>query len=759
MRDKRRLRWVIGLVVVAGLFVWYRKKKAADAAALEFPPETAQVTRGEIRQTVVASGIIEPETKVEVKSNAGGEVTELFVDVGDVVTAGDLLAKIDPEDSLTAVRTAGADLSAAVAGVQQSRASLAIERDSYPAQLKNAEEAVKAALARKRQAEENLAMARASADADVLSADESLRAAQARTASTELTNQRDDSQLDLVIADSRQNEIEAAARLAQAEANLSYQRETQETDLTRARQAVTAAEARLRVAQVQAETRPANAAAQVREARAGLTQAEQRLNRLQEATLPENTASVRGEYEASRALLANAETELQRQRSLLEKGFVGRAVVDQAQVDLAAAQGRFAVAEQALRSLGTQQTADVEEAKASVQQAEAALERARQNERDAGSAADDLAAAQAALAQSRAELRAAEAGATQVAVRERELEAAQSALVRAQSAVRQAEARRVEPAVRGHGLTEAQAAQAQAQAQREVALADRRQVAIRAAELEAAQSSLEQARASLRQVMAERPRVTERAAALSQAQASIARREAELSNAQEQLNDTTIVAPRDGVVIERFVEEGTIITSGRSSVTEGTRILTIADITRLYCLASIDEADVAKVQPGQRASLSVESYQEQQFEAVVRKVYPQGVTESDVTLFTVELEVKPGEFELRPGMTAEIEIETMVKDNVLTVPSEAVREGPRGFVVMVDKGGEEPEEVPVEVGIQTFDAVEIMGGIEEGATIIVSMGGPPEGEGNGGPGGPGGGQSDAQRNLRRGFRSMGGGPR
>ena len=87
--------------------------------AEEVTYRTAEAERQDLRQTVSATGIVQPLTVVDIKSRAGGEVKVLAVDVGTVVKPGDLIARIDPTDSQTTYNQAEADVSAAQARVTQ----------------------------------------------------------------------------------------------------------------------------------------------------------------------------------------------------------------------------------------------------------------------------------------------------------------------------------------------------------------------------------------------------------------------------------------------------------------------------------------------------------------------------------------------------------------------------------------------------------------------------------------------------------------
>jgi macrolide-specific efflux system membrane fusion protein len=122
--DMRRLAlWLcIVLVAGAGIAVWARGRigQGADPADRQI----VRVERGAVELTVSADGTLKPLTTVIVKSYAGGQVDVLAVDVGDRVRAGDLIAKIDPTDSLTTYEQARADLDAAEAKLSESRPSL-----------------------------------------------------------------------------------------------------------------------------------------------------------------------------------------------------------------------------------------------------------------------------------------------------------------------------------------------------------------------------------------------------------------------------------------------------------------------------------------------------------------------------------------------------------------------------------------------------------------------------------------------------------
>lgn len=150
LRNRNTILWGIGILLVVS---WVIVSNIRAVKANEPMIQTARVERGTVVSSVSASGVLRPLTTVDVKSNAGGRVEVLAVDVGTVVKAGQLIAKIDPTDSQTALNQAEADLSAANARLSQSQESLLLQKEQSKSQIQQAEEAYQAARARLAQAE------------------------------------------------------------------------------------------------------------------------------------------------------------------------------------------------------------------------------------------------------------------------------------------------------------------------------------------------------------------------------------------------------------------------------------------------------------------------------------------------------------------------------------------------------------------------------------------------------------------------------
>lgn len=126
-KGKRFWIWVVGTAAILVLIAGTGLIKLAKGASLD-PNRVARVTRGDVAQSVVATGTIEPITKVEVKSKASGIVEKLFVDINNRVTKGQELAQLDKQEISDQVDAARAQLAAAEANVATYEANIAEDK-------------------------------------------------------------------------------------------------------------------------------------------------------------------------------------------------------------------------------------------------------------------------------------------------------------------------------------------------------------------------------------------------------------------------------------------------------------------------------------------------------------------------------------------------------------------------------------------------------------------------------------------------------
>ncbi len=122
-KKSRKLWWILGGIVLILLVVGILIAARRGDTKID-PAKLAKVERGNLARSVVATGKIEPITKVEVKSKASGIVKKLYVEYGDHVKAGQLLAELDRDEMLAQVRQAEAQLASAQATLKATRADL-----------------------------------------------------------------------------------------------------------------------------------------------------------------------------------------------------------------------------------------------------------------------------------------------------------------------------------------------------------------------------------------------------------------------------------------------------------------------------------------------------------------------------------------------------------------------------------------------------------------------------------------------------------
>ncbi len=156
------------------------------------------------------------------------------------------------------------------------------------------------------------------------------------------------------------------------------------------------------------------------------------------------------------------------------------------------------------------------------------------------------------------------------------------------------------------------------------------------------------------------------------AKASLVKARTNLQLASERLNDVAVAAPISGIVVEKTVEEGQIITSAKE-VTGGTILLRMADLGQVQVRTLVDETDIGAIKPGMPASIKVEAYPDREFEGEVLQIEPQAVVEQNVTLFAVLARIQNDDGLLLPGMNADVEMLIGRRPDVLTLENAAVK--------------------------------------------------------------------------------------
>lgn len=211
-------------------------------------------------------------------------------------------------------------------------------------------------------------------------------------------------------------------------------------------------------------------------------------------------------------------------------------------------------------------------------------------------------------------------------------------------------------------------------------------------------------------------------AEVARAKAQVAQAQAMLDRAEEDLRNSTILSPMDGIVLSRDVEVGDAVSSILVLGSQATKLFTLGDVSDVYVLGKVDEADIGKVYLGQPARIVVESFKDRKFYGKVTKISPLGVEKDNVTTFEVRVSIHNPGGELKANMTANAEIILEEKKNVLLVPEAALiyDRQRNSFVEVPDPtapGGR--RRVAVKTGISNGIKTELLAGLKEGDTVLL----------------------------------------
>jgi len=237
----------------------------------------------------------------------------------------------------------------------------------------------------------------------------------------------------------------------------------------------------------------------------------------------------------------------------------------------------------------------------------------------------------------------------------------------------------------------------------------------------AAQADWQSAQARVTDIASKKAEVEARQQDITMAEAQAETETLTLSDAEQRLADTTVTAPIDGVIASRNVQIGQIIASGINNVGGGTTVLTLADLTRLYVLVSVDESDIGRVAAGQPAKITVDAYPDEVFSGEVVLVATKGVTVSNVVTFEVKVEVTGDNRSLlKPEMTANVSIVTKNKLDSLLVPVTALeRKKGQSWITVLTKDGTSNRRL-VTIGDSNSEFVEIIKGVEIGEVVLLA---------------------------------------
>jgi HlyD family secretion protein len=211
-------------------------------------------------------------------------------------------------------------------------------------------------------------------------------------------------------------------------------------------------------------------------------------------------------------------------------------------------------------------------------------------------------------------------------------------------------------------------------------------------------------------------------AELARAKAQVAQAKAALERAAEDLRNSTITSPIDGLVLSRDVNVGDAVSSILVLGSQATLVMTLGDVSDVYVLGRVDEADIGKVYLGQPARIVVESFKDKKFEGQVTKISPLGKEKDNVTTFEVRVSIHNPSGELKANMSANAEIILEEKKNVLLIPEAAViydKDRNASIEVPDLKGEKGRRKVAVKLGISNGVKTELVSGLHEKDKVVL----------------------------------------
>lgn len=224
-----------------------------------------------------------------------------------------------------------------------------------------------------------------------------------------------------------------------------------------------------------------------------------------------------------------------------------------------------------------------------------------------------------------------------------------------------------------------------------------------------------------RQMSAQRNIAVSRAE-MAKAEAQVSQSKAALERVEEDLRNSTIVSPIDGLVLSRDVNVGDAVSSILVLGSQATLLMTLGDVSEVYVQGKVDEADIGKVYLNQSARIVVESFKEKKFVGKVTKISPLGKEKDNVTTFEVRVSIQNSTGELKANMSANAEILLEEKKNVLMAPEAAMiydKDRNASIELPDAKAQNGKRKVAVKLGISNGVKTELLAGLNEGQQVIL----------------------------------------
>jgi RND family efflux transporter MFP subunit len=198
-------------------------------------------------------------------------------------------------------------------------------------------------------------------------------------------------------------------------------------------------------------------------------------------------------------------------------------------------------------------------------------------------------------------------------------------------------------------------------------------------------------------------------------QAALSQAEGALALARLQLSRTEVPSPLDGIVVKRLLSVGEQVDG-----TAAQPIFEVANTAQVELFGNVPAVYLEKIRPGQEFQITTDIAPGKTFEGRVVAISPAVDASTNVGLVRIRIVNQAGLLRLGMFLSAQAPLET--HPNALVVPSQAVYRNEQGQALVYRVRDDKAEAVPVELGIETQERVELLSGVEAGDTVILSGG-------------------------------------
>lgn len=214
-----------------------------------------------------------------------------------------------------------------------------------------------------------------------------------------------------------------------------------------------------------------------------------------------------------------------------------------------------------------------------------------------------------------------------------------------------------------------------------------------------------------------------RAEDVAVAQHSVMQAQANVNQIKVQVDDMVVRAPFDGVITQKYADEGAIVTPTTSAATTSATSSSIVALAgSLEMVAQVSEADISKIELGQEVQVIANALPGKVYHGFVTQIAPEAIVTSNVTTFEVHAEIDEQDKALMAGMNVSAKFVAGVERDVLLVPTVAIvsRHGQPGVMVVKD-ADKEPEWTAVTIGATVDNQTVVRSGLNEGDKVAMGL--------------------------------------